>query len=93
MIDRKLQSDSYISFFTSEAGKEFMGLLENMINGYHKNAENEGKEARDSAQRAYGVRQIKNHIEALMKDVKKGKSLQSHFDSRGFRRTINHAHD
>lgn len=75
MIDRKLQSEAYISFFTSESGKEFMRILDGMVEGFHKEAESDGVLARDSSQRAYGVRQVKNHITGLMQDVKKGKSL------------------
>lgn len=63
---------AYEQFFVkSEAGGHFMAELNRLLDSNHTDAENTPELSRDFVQRAKGVREIVQHIESVMTEVKK----------------------
>lgn len=66
------QRRAYQSFFqVSEAGKEFLQMLANLLESNHIKAENDPDHSRDFAQRSKGVREIISHIQSVTADQEK----------------------
>lgn len=68
---------AYEQFFVkSEAGKYFMTEVNRLITTNHESAEDKPELSRDHVQRAKGMRDIANHIQSVMTEVKKGKPIR-----------------
>lgn len=76
MIERGLQSEAYKGFFGSESGQAFIKELDRIIASSYAEAELsiDATEAFGLIKQAAGIRLVKEHINILMQDVKKGKS-------------------
>jgi len=79
MIERAEQTEAYIGFFGSEAGKMFMEQLDTLIDDAHRTAENidmTGPSACHALMaRASGIRQVKEHIQTIMTPLRQGKHM------------------
>lgn len=68
-LDEKRRA--YQAFFTkSEAGKEFVQKIHEIIQANHAKAENVPELARDYVQRAKGSREVIEHIQSLTTERK-----------------------
>lgn len=57
---------AYQNFFLkSEAGKEFISKLHEIIDSNHRKGEKDPALARDYSQRASGIREVQEHIQSL----------------------------
>lgn len=69
---------AYEHFFVkSEAGNHFMAEINRLLDDNHKEAENKPELARDCMQRAKGIRDLANHIQSVMTEVKKGPRISA----------------
>lgn len=60
-------ADAYEQFFAkSEAGRHFMGIVQEFIENGHRNAESKPELSRDYVQRVKGVRDIADHIQSVL---------------------------
>lgn len=62
-------------FVNSEAGNACVAEIKRLIDVNHKKAEDDPEKARDYMQRAKGNREVLDHIQNVMIEVKKGKSM------------------
>jgi len=75
-MNREEKLKAYDQFFVNSlAGKEFMESLSKMIDSAHKSAEDSPELARDYTQHARGIRQVKEHIDGVMTQIKKGQPM------------------
>ena len=66
----------YQNFFVkSEAGKSFIAEVERLIESNHAKSETSPELSRDFAQRAKGNREIIEHIQSVVAEIKKGKLI------------------
>lgn len=66
----------YQNFFVkSEAGKSFIAEIERLIESNHEKAESTPELSRDFVQRAKGNREIIEHIQSVVTELKKGKLI------------------
>ena len=63
----------YRDFFTSAAGDYLIREIERLIADNHRHAEDDPTLARDYVQRAKGSREIQNHIQSVLTEVKRSK--------------------
>lgn len=63
-------------FYKSDAGRHFLKTITDMIETYHKQAEQLPEFSRDLVQSAKGCREVMNHITSVTTLMKKGKSIE-----------------
>lgn len=65
---------AYEQFFVkTEAGGHFTAFVNDLLDHNHAEAEKQPELARDYVQRAKGVREVVDHIQSVMTEVKKGR--------------------
>jgi hypothetical protein len=65
-------TNAYREFFKgSQAGEDFVAKLNQLIDSNHKKGEDEPEMARDYMQRAKGIREVLNQVNALCVVTKK----------------------
>lgn len=62
-------------FFKTDAGRHFLKSVTDMIDVYHKQAEQLPEFSRDLVQAAKGCRAVLNHITSVTTTIKKGKTI------------------